>query len=171
MDGLLGRYHVRVKTNNVMMRLFYHLLDVATINAYILYHRIEAQKKLDPDYVQLQKENLYELPEFRSVLADGLASFGEKRVVGRPKRGDGTHSPTPPPSPLPPVGRRGSQHPIADVRFDGFDHMPMWMGKDELKKKCKQCKQSQTKCYCSKCNIHLCCTTEKNCFLQYHTKP
>lgn len=47
MDGLMGRYHIRVKTNNVMIRLFYHLVDMAASNAFILYRRINAEPVCD----------------------------------------------------------------------------------------------------------------------------
>lgn len=37
MDGLLGRYHIRMKTVKWMSRFFYHVLDLAMVNAYLLY--------------------------------------------------------------------------------------------------------------------------------------
>lgn len=34
MDGLMGRYHIRAKTLNIMIRLFYHFVDMAAKNAF-----------------------------------------------------------------------------------------------------------------------------------------
>lgn len=36
MDSFLGRYRVRVKSRKWYLRLFYHLLDLAVINSWIL---------------------------------------------------------------------------------------------------------------------------------------
>lgn len=38
MVGLMGRHHFRTKSRNIMIRLFYHFLDMAATNAYILYN-------------------------------------------------------------------------------------------------------------------------------------
>lgn len=43
MDGLMGRYHIRAKTRDAMMKLFHHLLDLSATNAYILYRRTNAE--------------------------------------------------------------------------------------------------------------------------------
>lgn len=47
MDGLMGRYHVRAKTRDAMIRLFYHFIDMAATNAYLLYRRIHVKKLKD----------------------------------------------------------------------------------------------------------------------------
>lgn len=41
MYGLIGRYHIRMKTSEWTNRVFYHLIDVAMVNAYIFYHRTQ----------------------------------------------------------------------------------------------------------------------------------
>lgn len=174
MDGLMGRYHIRAKTTNIMTRLFYHFIDMAATNAYILYHRIAAQKKLHPDYLQLEKEKLLELPEFRCELAEGLVAWSAKKPTGRPSMAlarAGTATP-PPRVPTPPVSAVGKNtiHPVADIRYDGYQHDLLWFRKDQTKKLCALCKKSQTKAYCSKCNVSLCCSTDKNCFWDYHHK-
>lgn len=43
MDGLMGRYHIEAKSRDVMMRLFYHFIDMAVTNAYILNNRIRRE--------------------------------------------------------------------------------------------------------------------------------
>jgi len=37
MDGLIGRYKIRLMTRKWTSKVFFHLLDVAMVNAYILY--------------------------------------------------------------------------------------------------------------------------------------
>lgn len=81
MDGLMGRYHIRAKTRNVMMRIFYHLVDVAIINAYLLNNRIRAQRanQLNVDVEMLGKP--LQLPDFRAQVAEGLVSWNKIKKV------------------------------------------------------------------------------------------
>lgn len=78
MDGLMGRYHIRAKTRNVMMRLFYHFIDMATTNAYILYRR-ERIEKCNNSSKSGEDEKVYQLPEFREEIAAGLVTMSDKR--------------------------------------------------------------------------------------------
>lgn len=75
-DGLIGRYHIRMKTRKWTNRIFYHLIDVAMVNAYILYHRLHSEKEK------------IELPVFRSEVAESLcmaAVAPVKRSLDRPR--------------------------------------------------------------------------------------
>ena len=176
MDGLMGRYHIRAKTRDSMTRLFYHFIDMAATNAYALYHRARAEKLQDFSDMSTQDEKILQLPEFREQIAAGLTTFTQKRLVGRPRSNSASqHSSrpsTPQNRPLPgalSVGKN-AHHPVDDVRFDCTNHMPTWLEKKGGKKWCKFCKKSQTQCVCPKCDLHLCCSATKNCFLEYHTQ-
>lgn len=165
MDGLMGRYHIRTKTMNMIMRIFYHLIDMACTNAFILHRRILAEKRMDPDCDE--ELNNIELPNFRMGIAEGLvAPELFKKRVGRPPSRIGT--PTEEVSlPRLKTGQR-AVHPAPEVRYDLIEHFPMQMAKNERKKKCKMhpCK-SETKTFCVKCGVNL-CYGEKNCFWNYH---
>lgn len=70
MDGLMGRYHIRAKSRDAMVRLFYHFIDMAATNSYILYRRLHAEKynEMCQDSsleVPPPKPKLFDLPEFR----------------------------------------------------------------------------------------------------------
>lgn len=164
MDGLMGRYHIRTKTMNVIMRLFYHFIDMACTNAFILHRRILAEKRNDSSC----DEDLdpIELPDFRISIAEALVSKNVfKKRVGRPS--SRTATPTEElETPYRPTGKRVI-HPPDDERYDLYEHFPKQLGKNERKKKCKLCKTSETKTYCTKCNVTL-CFGEKNCFWNYH---
>ena len=54
------------------------------------------------------------------------------------------------------------------VRFDSKNHMPKCTNGYNKRKQCALCKRS-TNLYCSKCNVHLCCFSRRNCFVPYHT--
>lgn len=43
MDGLLGRYYIRLKTKQPDIRLFCHFIDMAMVNAYFLSSRIRGK--------------------------------------------------------------------------------------------------------------------------------
>lgn len=173
MDGLIGRYHIKAKTRDSATRIFYHLVDMAVTNAYILYRRISNNEKRNP-------KNDCNLPDFREEIAAGLVEFQRKPLMGRP-RSEASRSPSlhrlgqqsPSVSSSPParlkIGAK-SNHPIADLRLDLQDHFPIWLSRDGGKRWCKNCKTSQTQCICKKCNLHLCCTANKNCFFDYHNK-
>lgn len=171
MDGLMGRYHIRAKTRNAMVRLFYHFIDMAAVNAYILYRRSYAEKRNDSS-CSLIGTKLLQLPQFREQIAAGLVSRVQKRGAGRPPpRPSAPTSPalssTPPPCDLKPGEK--AKHLVADLRFDGLHHNPLMLSNKE-KRDCKQCKKSKTQFFCEKCRMHLCITPLKNCFGAYHRK-
>lgn len=173
MDGLMGRYHIRAKSRDAMVRLFYHFIDMAATNAYILYRRMHAERFADmckDSSLEIPpvKPNLYELPEFREKIAAALVTYTEKRPVGRP-----SSRPSTPTSPLPSdpcnlkLGQK-AKHPVDDIRFDGLYH-PVSMLENTQKRECKVkgC-TSKTQFFCKKCHLHLCVTKTKNCFNAYH---
>lgn len=170
MDGLVGRYKVRTKSKDIMRRLFYHLLDMAVVNAYILHKRIFEERRNSSD-VPAKGEKTYELPIFRRVLAESLLNSGNKRARGRPPTpASGRTTPIVTAvgrnSPVSLVGKR-AHHLPPELRYDGIDH------KVEFGKKmwCKQCSKSQTNYRCSKCQLNLCIPNgKKDCFNLYHTK-
>lgn len=176
MDGLMGRYHVRAKTRDAASRLFYHLIDMSATNAYLLYRRIHAEKMNDSKSTSDVNLKLLDLAKFREEIAAGLIKYSSKRVIGRPSTlvdrpsTSNSRPSTPVLGQVVPVGHRAI-HPVADVRYDGFDHFPVWLPKAGGKQLCKNGKcKSQTQCVCKVCNVHLCCSTSRNCFLDYHSK-
>lgn len=177
MDGLMGRYHVRAKIRDAASRLFYHLIDMAATNAYLLYRRIYAEKMNDSKSTSDFNLKLLDLARFSEEIAAGLIKYSSKRVIDRPSAPasrpstlvdrPSTSNSRPSTSVLGqvvPVGHRAI-HPVADVRYDDFDHFPVWLPKTGGKQLCKNCKcKSQTQCVCKVCNVHLCCLTSRNCF-------
>ncbi|XP_053947699.1 uncharacterized protein LOC128856425 [Anastrepha ludens] len=112
MDGLMGRYHIRIKSRDAIVRLFYHFLDMALTNSYVLYR------------------------QFREEIADKLVKFTEKKSFGRPKTSGKRTSVDEPLSPPPGSSAHGRKpkHPTEDLRYDGQDHFPWWLPKSGIKK-------------------------------------
>lgn len=148
MNELLRRYHIHLKTNSSSLRLFYHLIDLAMVNAYLLHQRIHG--------------TTVELPHFRSEVANVLCRFqqrAEKKAADRSSQS----------TPKATVSKRTYAPPL-DVRYDGIGHMIDMLDRSG-KRVCKLpgCK-SETQIICTKCNLNLCLTTTNKCFQIFHTK-
>ncbi|XP_047138748.1 piggyBac transposable element-derived protein 2-like [Hydra vulgaris] len=124
MDGLLGRYHIRMKTVKWTSRFFYHVLDLAMINAYLLHKRIKRQNTA----CNIQ------LPQFRKEVSAMLCRFQtdepQKRSVERPRSTNAKEDPAPKR-----LGKR-TYLPAVDIRFDGKEHFPQWLDRSG-KRQCK----------------------------------
>lgn len=148
MDGLIGRYHIRIKTRKWTNRVFFHIMDTAMVNAYVLFHRLHKGDKG------------IQLPKFRTEVAESLCAVGtnsEKRQAGRPMT-------TPQPKP------KKCYIPPDDVRYDNIGHWCIFTDRTG-KKICKLpgCK-SEAQSYCTKCKLNLCNSTSKSCFIKFHVR-
>lgn len=149
MDAYIGRNGLKIKTKDMATRIFYHLLDMGITNAFVLYRRLNYERKKTTE----SKLKDMTMREFRVNIAKELCVTMEKRPVGRPSTQSAPSS----------VGKKAI-HPVASMRLDGFNHFPEWGSK----KVCKHCKKSDTHTFCMKCNLHLCFSNKKNCFKLYH---
>lgn len=151
MDGLIGRYHIRMKTRKWTNKLFFHMLDMAMVNAYILYNRLHPGDKK-------------ELQNFRIEVAESMCLIDQCKKKGRPLSSTTTAE----------NGRQmaGTKTyiPTAEVQFDGIDHWCIFLDRSG-KKTCKffGCK-SETQAFCTKCKVNLCNSTSKSCFYEYHQR-
>ncbi|KAJ2937731.1 hypothetical protein O0L34_g19124 [Tuta absoluta] len=111
MDSFLGRYRIKVKSRKWYMRIFYYLLDLYVINAWILYKKVSIRNNKS-------SSEILKLSDFRSELADSLCKYGDRVLPsrGRPNRSL---------SEEPPMKRKNVQQvmPSRDVRYDGVDHV------------------------------------------------
>ena len=55
------------------------------------------------------------------------------------------------------------------LRFDGKGHLPHCFSEHDGRSHCAHCKRF-TNMYCLKCEVHLCCHYERNCWISYHTE-
>lgn len=153
MDSFLGRNHIILRSKKWYLRIFFHLLDLAVINSWIVYRK-------NVKKINVPKKSLLTLGQFKNelafVLCNKATSKGAKR--GRPsssaieeellsKRKKGSPAPPPP----------------KDIRKDGFEHWPKVGG--SLRSKYPKCKWYST-ISCSKCGINLCLNKNNNSFNQ-----
>ncbi|CAG5009983.1 unnamed protein product [Parnassius apollo] len=125
------------------LRLFFDLLDIAMNNSYVIYCKLHEAKRIEG--------TLLTSLEFRQVVARSLiGSFSSRQgslssVVMTKKQISYTQ-------------KRGTPSHV--------------MVKVSKRKRCVQCAKSRienrTNNTCSTCNVHLCFTTDRNCFVEYH---
>ncbi|XP_063384488.1 piggyBac transposable element-derived protein 3-like [Cydia fagiglandana] len=155
MDSYLGRYRIRVKSRKWYLRLFYHLLDLAVINSWILMKKNCIAK-------DVPTKQLPNLGQFRNELADVLCNIGLTYGIkrGRPSNASIEQG-------LQAKKQKGTSHPLpsVDVRKDGFDHWPMI--DTRLRCKIPNCNGTTT-WSCSKCKVPLCLNPRNNCFTKFH---
>lgn len=66
------------------------------------------------------------------------------------------------------INKRENRAVVPRDRFDRFDHFSLY----DDKKSTSRCKNvtcaQQTHWYCSKCDVHLCLKSDRNCFYEFH---
>jgi len=150
-DSLIGLYRLKLKSKKWYHRLFFHLLDMTIVNAWILYRREFHAESTSAKTIPLR--------EFKCAVAEALCKSGvaaKSAKRGRPKYKEEQ-----------PVKKKrpAACAPVEDVRFDGLHHYPAM--KEVERQRCRKC-DKVTQVSCVKCGIHLCMSSKRNCFLAYH---
>ena len=165
LDSLIGLYRTHIRSKKWYHKIFYHLLDLTVVNAWLLYRRCGMARS--------DSGKLTGLHDFKACVAEGLCGEGkETPMSGKNGRKRGRPCSV---SPLsqgcrPTEAKRfrssAGRQPCDDVRFDAVGHWPKW---STARQRCKRtmCK-GISRVVCSKCNVHLCFTQKKNCFHDYH---
>ncbi|CAI6352914.1 unnamed protein product [Macrosiphum euphorbiae] len=153
-DSMLGYYRIPLSSKKYYMKIFYHLIDLCVVNAWLLYRRVHPSEPYLSlvDFKILISEVLCEMKR-TTPKRKGRPTAEENRIQGlidkKKKRGPCT------------------ELPAEDVRLDGMDHYPF----HDKRSRCKYptCK-NKTLFYCTKCQLPLCINDKRNCFLLFHTQ-
>ena len=147
-DQILAKNCALRKCMRWWKTLFFHMIDIAIVNSYILFqlHRAE-----HPDNEALKRPKKFAIAEYREELVRDLAGLNE---YGQP-----------------PVFKPPTREPGDFVTV----HIPKVT---DTKRNCKVCykatqKEMKVRTYCSaeQCkNVYLHCTQDKNCFEIWHSK-
>ena len=150
-DQLIGYYNLSRRSRKWWKRVFGYMIEVAALNAYII------QKDGRPSLDRKKHDYL----EFRYALAKELIGSFSSRAVR--------------------VGRPRSLETQQALRLESTkSHLPII---DGPKRDCVVClkvkevrglkrekgARHESQIRCSECNVHLCCTKERQCFQKYHT--
>ncbi|KAJ8891924.1 hypothetical protein PR048_004483 [Dryococelus australis] len=81
LDNVVGRYKIVLRSKKWYFRLFYHLLDLSVINAWLLYRRVSETKCLN-------RNKTMNLADFKMEVAIVLCMTGKQTLGkrGRPQR-------------------------------------------------------------------------------------
>lgn len=135
LDSMLGLYRIHLRSKKWYKRIFFHMLDMCIVNAWLLWRR-----KHEHEYIGLFT--------FKQAVSEHLCKSGKvvSRKIGRPSNAAGNHSrdgnpvlsnqgtPTQPKK----VRKRGRPQdmPLPSVRSDHIDLMPDWQ---KNRQKCQVC--------------------------------
>lgn len=154
LDSMIGRNKIKLRSKKWYMRIYFHLLDLTTTNAWILYRRVNFHRGVE-------KKHLMTFGKFRLTLGQTLCKKNQiHQKIGRP------------PTTLSLQISKKRQHhsscpiPPKEVRLDKTDHWAIWNDK-RLRCKKPKCKWL-TSIRCSKCQLSLCCNKQRNCFHEFH---
>ena len=139
-DQLIGKYNSLRRTNRFWKTLFYHFLDIAKVNAYILF---QEWRKLNPDIAELQRPARYGQLEFTVELMKQLANLSDSERI-----------------PTYEVHTNNNGHPVK----------PKWSTKANNCKRCYRLlkKEVKTSVKCETCNTHLCFNSKRECLNLEH---
>lgn len=143
---LISLYRTPFRTKRYYLRIFAYLLDLSICNAWLLARR--DAKILGINYSK-------SLEQFRLEVSSSLLLANRVPRRGRPFAD--AESPEK-------IRRPMSRRPQNDIRYDGVAHWPI----DSDKGRCRNCRTGWSRMKCSKCDVLLCWTNQRNCFYDFH---
>ena len=161
-DMLIALYRIKVKTRRWYQKIFWHCVDIAKVNAWLLYRRHSSQRGI-PKRQQLP------LLKFSTAIAEGLISANKvqpQATAGRPGRPTKRKSCD--------VETRAKCGKTATVPMPNevarFDQLGHWPEHQSNRGRCRNCKSGYSQVFCSKCKVCLCLRNGSNCFKDFHMK-
>lgn len=160
-DQLISYYRVFIKSKKWTLRMITHGLDMAIVNSWFEYVR-------DAKASGVPKKNIMDMLNFRKSISNDLISVGQA-VVNRRKRGRPSAEEQELPVPVVQRKKKEEVRPSPAVRKDTVDHLPQVDKKNDATRcKNKGCK-GKTHVFCVKCNVHLCLSSNRNCYFDFHS--
>ncbi|TKS66087.1 PiggyBac transposable element-derived protein 2 [Collichthys lucidus] len=157
LDSLIALYRTKVRSKKWYHRLVFHFLDMVIPTTWLLYRR-------DCEGSGMGKKEEMKLYTFKSYVAEGLCKSGKSLEKKRGRHSlsiAGAYEEKRKRGPTAPI-------PVPDVRLDQTAHWLIMTG-DKGRCRVPQC-SGTPKAMCRKCNVHLCFTPDRNCFLKFHTE-
>ena len=155
-DMLIALYRTNIKTKRWYLKVLFHCVDIAKVNAWLLYRRHCEQSNI------AKKKQLALLSSTTQIASALINAYSTQKPVtpGRPPKRKVVTTP-------PPQRSRPQAIPVDDARSDQTSHWPEYRTK---KSRCRYCSVGQSRVYCQKYNLCLCMNGDRNCFVDFHSR-
>ena len=176
--GMMVALHpIAFRSKKWYTRIIWRIFDLIIINSWILLNQIRGTRKEIDGPGNWRKFRLFHFktevakfllqkPHLQQIrIATSSSSTTKMRRLPILSSNDNYNDENNPPKKL----KRECKSAVEKtLRFDGYNHFPKFIeAKNASRCKDEKCKQ-KTYCYCSKCDVHLCLTSQRNCFNEYH---
>jgi hypothetical protein len=166
MDMLVALHPIPFRSKRWYMRIIWRIFDLMIINSWII-----MKARSGADSYGITSNGSFRLFHFKL----GIAKFLLKKpkiqqlqlhpVNSISDANESDEENEPPPKKI----REAASSVSHLMRYDGSDHWPIFVSAlNNTRCKNEKC-SGKTYWKCSKCNVHLCLNSNKNCFTQYHT--
>lgn len=157
LDFLLSIYRSYRRSRKWTVRMITHAIDMALANSWLEYKK-QAQQ------IGIRPEKIMPLWDFRQSVAQYLILHKDPPKRGRPMNVAESENVQNIRS------MKNEIRPFSEQRYDNFGHFPQIDSKkDSTRCKLENCK-GKSRFHCIKCKVHLCLTSDRNCFLKFHSK-
>ena len=167
LDMLVALHPIPFKSKRWYTRIIWRVFDLMVINAWILMNYDSGDSKYSGG-----SHGSFRLFHFKSEIAKfllkkpSLHHLQSASADPVPQENESDEENEPPTKKI----REQASGVSHRVRYDSSDHWPMFVSAlNNTRCKNENC-NGKTYWKCSKCDIHLCLNSSKNCFTQYHNK-
>lgn len=152
-DQMMETYRTWLKSRKWTLKVILHMFDLSIVNSWMEYRK-------DCKANKMKAKDIMDLLAFR-------LSVGEYLLAGTPRAAGENREPEF--ANMASTSRyQPKSLPSIDKQNDGYNHWPMM---DTLKepRACRALRcTSRSRCRCSKCDVYLCLTKDRNCFYDFH---
>jgi len=156
MDSLTALYRINIRPKKWYHCIFFHFLDVAVVNSWLLYRK-------DCDLSKIRQKDQLSLLQFKAEIAACLCHQGKTEIR---KRGRPSLSQVQLDIEVKKKRPNAAPVPVQEIRRDETGHCPTFTEKRGCCKK-PNC-VGIPKVMCTKCKVRLCFTPSPNCFMEFH---
>ena len=154
---LISLYRTQVKTKRWYIQVLFHCVDIAKVNAWLLYKRhcmqLETPKRKQKSLLKFVLEISHSLLHRNMIPTAKIGRLSKHMSTGSNTK-------------LEHKKRAASNsQPDSDNRLDCVIYWPEFC---KEKRKCHYCKTGQSRVYCMKWDICLCLSGTRNYFVEYH---
>ena len=155
-DRMISYYRMKTRTKKWTIRTMTHFFDLAVVNSWILYCR-------DKKILKVPRKDILQFLQFKLQIAQAYLAATDDCDDVHISEDDSEEGPSA-------KRRRSVEVPAIPQRTSAAKHLPeMTDVKNSMRCRMPSC-NSKSKVRCIACNVFLCMTCDRNCFLKFHKK-